>query len=110
MRVKVHPDRMNLVDKTEVEKVKIQAEAAKVGQAADVLSDRKKVSSDILATRYSLTSNNSVESTTRKWKSGRRIMVVVEADECEPVSGGLHSSVFGLSERPNNALTLCLWT
>jgi len=44
MRVKVHPDKMNLTDKTEEEKAKIHAEAAKVGQAADVLSDRKKVS------------------------------------------------------------------
>lgn len=81
MRVKLHPDRMNLADKTEEDKVKIQAEAAKVGQAADVLSDRKKVSSDVLASRYSLTSN-SVESTTRRWRSGTRIMVVVDADDC----------------------------
>jgi len=44
MRFKVHPDRMNLIDKTEGEKAKIHAEAAKVGQAADVLSDRKQVS------------------------------------------------------------------
>jgi hypothetical protein len=44
MRVKVHPDKMNLADKTEEEKAKIHAGAAKVGQAADVLSDRKKVS------------------------------------------------------------------
>ncbi len=44
MRVKAHPDRMNLADKTEEQKVKIQAEAAKVGQAADVLSGQKKVS------------------------------------------------------------------
>lgn len=82
MRVKVHPDRMNLADKTEEEKVKIQAEAAKVGQAADVLSDRKKVSSDVPAARYPLTSNNSVESTTRRWRSGTRIMVVVDAGDC----------------------------
>lgn len=40
----MHPDKMNLADKTEEVKAKIQAEAAKVGQAADVLSDRKKVS------------------------------------------------------------------
>ena len=44
MRVKVHPDRMNLTAKTEEEKARIQVEAAKVGQAANVLSDRKEVS------------------------------------------------------------------
>ena len=44
MRVKVHPDRMNLAAKTEEEKQKIHEEASKVGQAADVLSDRRKVS------------------------------------------------------------------
>jgi len=44
MRVKVHPDKMNLAAKTEEEQAKIHAEATQVGQAADVLSDRKKVS------------------------------------------------------------------
>ena len=43
MRIQVHPDRMNLTAKTEEEKVKIQETAAKVGQAADILSDRSKV-------------------------------------------------------------------
>ncbi|KAL8818762.1 MAG: hypothetical protein Q9191_007868, partial [Dirinaria sp. TL-2023a] len=42
MRVKVHPDRMNLAAKTEEEKQKIHEKAAQVGQAADVLSDPRK--------------------------------------------------------------------
>ena len=45
MRVKVHPDRMNLAVKTEKEKTKIHEEATKVGQAADVLSNPRRVSS-----------------------------------------------------------------
>ena len=44
MRIKVHPDRMNLAAKTEEEKAKIHELATKVGQAADILVDRNKVS------------------------------------------------------------------
>lgn len=45
MRIKVHPDRMNLAEKTEEEKQQIHEEATKVGQAGDVLSDPRRVSS-----------------------------------------------------------------
>ena len=43
MRIKTHPDKFKKPDMAEEEKQKIDAEASKVGWAADVLSDPEQV-------------------------------------------------------------------
>lgn len=44
MRIRTHPDRLKKEGMSDGEKAKINERAAKVGQAADVLSDPKQVS------------------------------------------------------------------
>lgn len=71
MRVKTHPDKLKKEGMSDEEKAKIDEDAAKVGQAADILSDPAQVSCYLRYLKLLLTNKKRMEHDrlVRQWRT-----------------------------------------